>query len=390
MTSRRSLLFAVAVLLCASGVRAQEGCATALGSSSFPIASVVQVVTASSASAFSGPIESAMGQWNSSCGSAGGFEYPELSTSTGPDLNIQYQSGHAASLGCNGGTAYCTADWNSSTRTMTIYEEFGAPGSLQRFDGLSSAAQATIIAHEIGHAFGVADSTCSGGLMNGNMLAGAGLTSEECQVANEKNSTRIEREDAVWRQNQCSPWPDCEESPILIDLDRNGFTLTSSADGVLFDLNGDGRAERVSWTEAGSGDAFLWIDLDENGVVDNGYELFGALMASNGFERLAQFDRAGEAHVTIGGNDDGALDSSDAMWSNLRLWIDRNHDGVSQQDEILTMAEGGVERIQLEHHWSGRRDRHGNEFRYGARVELTHGKATHASQAYDVWLVVER
>jgi hypothetical protein len=61
-------------------------------------------------------------------------------------------------------------------------------------------------------------------------------------------------------------------SPLVLDTDGNDFETKSKQDGIYFDLDNDGFAEKTAWT---NGDAFLTYDLNENGKIDNGSELFG-------------------------------------------------------------------------------------------------------------------
>jgi hypothetical protein len=187
--------------------------------------------------------------------------------------------------------------------------------------------------------------------------------------------------DYYWNGFECVYSPG---SPILIDVGGKGYKLTSVEDGVLFDIDGDGTREQVSWTARGAENAFLAIDRNGNGRIDDGTELFGtatpvlngASTAANGFEALRFYQVGGFADV------DDVVSAADGVFGQLLLWTDRNQNGVSEPDELQTLTSAGIGAIGLHYRAIGRRDRYGNTFRQAAKLTWSNGQQ---SNIYDVW-----
>jgi len=140
---------------------------------------------------------------------------------------------------------------------------------------------------------------------------------------------------------------DCDAgySPLVLDLGGQGIELSSPL--VAFNLAPTGTddvIERSGWVVS-KDTPFLVLDLDNNGLIDNGGELFGnftlvaanGVRAANGFEALAQYDS----------NRNLFLDQEDEVYQRLRLWEDINLDGRSQSDELTPLADRGVVAIDL-------------------------------------------
>ncbi|MBK2356766.1 calcium-binding protein [Francisella hispaniensis] len=132
--------------------------------------------------------------------------------------------------------------------------------------------------------------------------------------------------------------------PLTFDLDGDGIETLSVEEGVLFDHEAKQVREGTGWVS--SDDGLLVRDLDGNGTIDSGRELFGdntlkadGTKAAHGFEALAELDS----------NADGIIDANDTEFENLQVWQDTNSDGISQANELKDLSQVGVSSIDLSH-----------------------------------------
>lgn len=167
-------------------------------------------------------------------------------------------------------------------------------------------------------------------------------------------------------------------SPLVLDLDGNGIqTLGLTGTGIHFDHDSNGFAEKTAWV--GPNDGLLILDLNHNGKVDNGRELFGnhtllanGKLAKNGFEALAQYDS----------NKDGRIDRRDPIWGRLRVWRDNNSNGITDAGEWLALEAANTSALLLGYRSSTMIDTNGNAHQELGFYQRADGKLASLT---DVW-----
>lgn len=181
----------------------------------------------------------------------------------------------------------------------------------------------------------------------------------------------------------------CEQSefcPLILDLNGDGIHTTGLSDPIHFWIDLQGRTEATAWTDPNSEEAFLWTDLNNDHTAQP-IELFGSRMLTHGgsyhahgFDALAKYDRP-----YYGGDNDGQITQKDWIWARLKLWVDRNHDGISQPTEISVLPSHGIVALNLPHVDGEVYDEHGNElYLVGSYVARTHGNATEERLMADI------
>lgn len=102
--------------------------------------------------------------------------------------------------------------------------------------------------------------------------------------------------------------------PLVINLDTDAVQLQDQT--FYFDIDADGEQDEISRLGAGSG--YLALDKNEDGIINDGSELFGTV-SGNGFADLAKYDEDGN----------GWIDENDGVWDKLKIWAkDENGNDV--------------------------------------------------------------
>ncbi|API86507.1 calcium-binding protein [Francisella uliginis] len=131
--------------------------------------------------------------------------------------------------------------------------------------------------------------------------------------------------------------------PLVVDLDRDGKLETTSANGdVLFDHDNDGQATGTGWVNADDG--LLVRDIDGSGTIDSGRELFGDnTIKSDGTKAVDGFDALND----LDSNNNNVFDSSDTAYEEVKVWQDKDQDGVTDEGELTSLADAGIDSIDL-------------------------------------------
>jgi len=119
-------------------------------------------------------------------------------------------------------------------------------------------------------------------------------------------------------------------SPIALDLNGDGVQTTALGDTTgTFDLRGDGSQIESGWLS--SEDAFLVVDSNGNGTIDDISEMFGGDVG-DGFAKLATYDT----------NGDGLIDESELLGGGLALWRDGNSNHRTDAGELISLGSQGI------------------------------------------------
>ncbi|TRW97068.1 hypothetical protein EKO24_007940 [Candidatus Methylobacter oryzae] len=170
-------------------------------------------------------------------------------------------------------------------------------------------------------------------------------------------------------------------TPVVLDLNGDGVKTLSISLGTTFDLFATGRKVDTGWVS--SSDGLLALDRNHDGKIDDGSELFGSSTT------LANGEKAKDGYAALSeldSNHDGAITKADDAWKELKVWVDRNSDGISENDELFTLDSLGISKLNLNAEKAYIKD-NGNLVGLTSSYETSDG-ASH--DMADVWFVADK
>ncbi len=133
--------------------------------------------------------------------------------------------------------------------------------------------------------------------------------------------------------------------PVILDLNGDNKLDVTGADGgkINFNLFGNGTNVKTEWLKAGTQDGLLVSDFDGDGKIDSGRELMRTTGVNGeqgkykgGWDKLSQlFDK----------NQDGKVSGNEL--NELKVWVDKDGDGVSDEGELRSVKELGISQIDI-------------------------------------------
>jgi hypothetical protein len=170
-------------------------------------------------------------------------------------------------------------------------------------------------------------------------------------------------------------------SPIILDLNGDGISTLSVHNGTRFDLSADGKPVQTGWVAPSDG--LLVLDRNQDGVINDGSELFGtSTNLSNGSKAIDGYQALSE----LDSNQDGVINSQDTAFSKLGIWVDSNSDAQTGSSELKTLSDLGISQLNLATN-TARDSNQGNLIGLTSTYQTTDG-SVHA--AADVWFVVDK
>ena len=168
-------------------------------------------------------------------------------------------------------------------------------------------------------------------------------------------------------------------TPLILDLNNDGVHTLATDEVVQYDLLGTGTPASVGWSSPEDG--FLVFDINNDGIINDGTEMFGEAtrlsnggLASNGFEALIDLDF----------NLDGVLDLNDPLFSYLQIWKDANSDGITDLDELFSLADQNITSFDV-YPQEADRVENGNQIKLVSTYSTADGVQ---HEIADVWLKV--